>query len=98
MYNTYLAKNLLFVILGGRIFNDYCELVLGSHDQICATLGAGVTLAAQRADGMDTVECITAMFDNSIRDIVFGEWAIASFSIPMTYTVHIFLTIRVIRL
>ncbi len=43
--------------------NADCLLVLGSHDQICATLGAGVLHAGEAADGMGTVECITAVFD-----------------------------------
>ena len=51
----------------GEINNDElglknCVLVLGSHDQICTTLGAGVIQAGQAVDGMGTVECITAVF------------------------------------
>lgn len=43
--------------------NGDCKVVLGSHDQVCATLGAGVVTAGEAADGMGTVECITAVFD-----------------------------------
>ena len=50
-----------------------CLVVLGSHDQVCATLGAGVTEEGQACDGMGTVECITAVFENPPRDISFGE-------------------------
>ena len=42
---------------------DGATLVLGSHDQICAALGAGVLMAGEAADGMGTVECITTVFD-----------------------------------
>ena len=42
---------------------DGATLVLGSHDQICAALGAGVLAAGEAADGMGTVECITTVFD-----------------------------------
>lgn len=37
-------------------------LVLGSHDQICTSLGAGVLQAGDAVDGMGTVECITTLF------------------------------------
>ena len=50
-----------------------CRLILGSHDQICATLGAGVFQAGQAADGMGTVECITAVFEKAPDDLRFGE-------------------------
>ena len=50
-----------------------CVLVLGSHDQICATLGAGVLRAGEAADGMGTVECMTALFDTPVDDLSFGE-------------------------
>lgn len=50
-----------------------CKLVLGSHDQICATLGAGVLESGCSADGMGTVECITAVFDEAPHDPAFGR-------------------------
>ena len=50
-----------------------CTLVLGSHDQICATLGAGVLRAGEAADGMGTVECMTVLFDAPPDDPHFGE-------------------------
>ena len=37
-----------------------CKLILGSHDQICATIGAGAISDGEAADGMGSVECITA--------------------------------------
>ena len=49
-----------------------CVLVLGSHDQVCATLGAGVIDSGKAADGMGTVECITAVFDKVPSDIKVG--------------------------
>lgn len=52
--------------------ND-CTLVLGSHDQICATLGAGIIQSGQAADGMGTVECITAVFDAPPQNPNFGK-------------------------
>ena len=55
-----------------NVGND-CVLVLGSHDQICAALGAGVVKAGQAADGMGTVECITAVFDGVPDNIKLGK-------------------------
>ncbi len=49
-----------------------CTLVLGSHDQVCATLGAGVISAGQAADGMGTVECITVLFDKKPDNLQMG--------------------------
>ena len=37
-------------------------LVAGGHDQVCAALGAGATDAGACADGMGTVECVTALY------------------------------------
>ena len=50
-----------------------CKLILGSHDQVCATLGAGVVAGGEAADGMGTVECITAVFEEAPADIAFGK-------------------------
>lgn len=50
-----------------------CVLVLGSHDQVCATMGAGVIEPGQAADGMGTTECITALFEKPQTDLRFGR-------------------------
>lgn len=49
----------------GRIKQEWgidAVLVLGSHDQVCTSLGAGVLDAGDAVDGMGTVECITTLF------------------------------------
>ena len=48
-------------------------LVLGSHDQVCAALGAGVLQAGDAVDGMGTVECITTLFDQKPDDLRIGK-------------------------
>jgi len=53
--------------------NCDCTLVLGSHDQICAAVGAGVLNAGDAVDGMGTVECITAVFANKATNLKMGE-------------------------
>lgn len=54
--------------------SESCKLVLGSHDQICATIGAGVVEAKEAADGMGTVECITTVFDEPPKNMRFGKY------------------------
>ena len=49
------------------------QLVLGSHDQICATVGAGVLNAGEAADGLGTVECITAIFPSKCDNLLMGK-------------------------
>lgn len=44
-------------------------LVLGSHDQICSALGAGVIDDTTAVDGMGTVECIVVPFSVKPNDI-----------------------------
>ena len=48
-------------------------LVLGSHDQICTALGAGVLQAGDAVDGMGTVECITTLFEGKPVCVEMGK-------------------------
>lgn len=48
-------------------------LVLGSHDQVCTSLGAGVLSDGEAVDGMGTVECITAVFKDKPNDVEMGR-------------------------
>ena len=68
-----------------------CKLVLGSHDQVCATLGAGVISAGNAADGMGTVECITAVFDELPQNSNFGKmgYPTVPFAIDGLYCTYI---------
>lgn len=52
--------------------NPDCVLILGSHDQVCATMGAGVLKSGEASDGMGTVECITSVFDKIPDDCEMG--------------------------
>lgn len=42
------------------------EIVAGGHDQPCSALGAGVIEPGCAADGMGTVECVTAVVDRPL--------------------------------
>lgn len=48
-------------------------LVLGSHDQICAALGAGALKNGDAVDGMGTVECITVLFADKPTQAEMGK-------------------------
>ncbi len=48
-------------------------LVLGSHDQVCAAVGAGVLKAGEAVDGMGTVECTTVAFSKRPTQIEMGR-------------------------
>lgn len=48
-------------------------LVLGSHDQVCTSLGAGVLEAGDAVDGMGTVECITTLFKEKPTNVEMGK-------------------------
>lgn len=71
--------------------DEDCKLVLGSHDQVCATLGAGITKAGQAADGMGTVECITSVFDSIPDSLNFGlmGYPVVPYAIKGLYCTYI---------
>jgi len=48
-------------------------VVAGGHDQVCATIGSGITEAGLCTDGMGTCECITAVYDKFPEDLKMGE-------------------------
>lgn len=48
-------------------------LVLGSHDQVCTSIGAGALSNGDAVDGMGTVECITVLFDKKPEDYDMGK-------------------------
>ena len=61
----------------GKVKNEWgidAMLVLGSHDQVCAALGAGVLQGGDAVDGMGTVECITTLFDKNTTDVTLGRY------------------------
>jgi xylulokinase len=46
------------------VLGDHVMLVAGSHDQVCAALGAGVLNKGDSVDGIGTVECLTVILNN----------------------------------
>ncbi len=66
-------------------------LVLGSHDQVCTSLGAGAISAGDAVDGMGTVECITTIFDKKPHDVKMGRqgYPCVPFAVPGLYCTYI---------
>ena len=58
-------------------------LVLGSHDQVCTSLGAGVLQAGDAVDGMGTVECITTLFEDKPVSAQMGKQGYPCVPYPM---------------
>ena len=66
----------------GKIKEEYKALfgtsdiyvVTGGHDQVCATLGSGITESGLCTDGMGTCETITAVYDNPSNDLKMGSY------------------------
>ena len=71
--------------------NNDCKLVLGSHDQICTSLGAGVLSKGDAVDGLGTVECITTLFDTKTSDVKMGEmgYPLVPYAIDGMYCTYI---------
>lgn len=70
---------------------DKCTVVLGSHDQVCAALGAGIISAGDAVDGMGTVECITTVFNRKTENCKMGEqgYPCVPFAVPGLYCTYI---------
>ncbi|MBQ7407758.1 MAG: hypothetical protein IJW13_00565 [Clostridia bacterium] len=66
-------------------------LVLGSHDQVCAALGAGVLEVGDSVDGMGTVECITTLFSSKPTDATMGKqgYPCVPYAVEGTYCTYI---------
>ncbi len=67
-------------------------IVSGCHDQVAATVGAGVLEPGMAVDGTGTVECITPVF-NGIpqKDVLFkGSYAIVPHVTPNCYVSYAF--------
>lgn len=73
-----------------NIKND-CKLVLGSHDQVCTAVGAGVLSSGEAVDGLGTVECITTVFDKKPDNISVGKmgYPCVPFAIDGLYCTYI---------
>ncbi|MBQ9735974.1 MAG: hypothetical protein IJV96_04230 [Clostridia bacterium] len=65
-------------------------LVLGSHDQVCAALGAGALQAGDAVDGLGTVECTTVLFKDKPTDLSMGKegYPCVPYAVPGLYCTY----------
>ena len=67
------AGHVVGKVINGALPLHDCTLVLGSHDQVCTALGAGIIEEGHAVDGMGTVECITAVYRGAKDSAAMGE-------------------------
>ncbi len=68
-----------------------CTLVLGSHDQVCTSIGAGILSSGDAVDGMGTVECITTLFERPEESIELGRmgYPVVPYAIDGLYCTYV---------
>ena len=72
--------------------DEAVHIVSVSHDQISATVGAGIFDASAAVDGAGTVECITSVYDSlpDVQKMCDGYFAVAPYVIPGKYVAYAF--------
>jgi len=86
-----LVGKILPVIAEETGLSSTTKVILGSHDQVCATLGAGVYFDGGAADGMGTVECLTAVYKNPPSKLEVGRmgYSVVPYAIEGLYCTYI---------
>lgn len=72
--------------------SESTHIVSVSHDQISATVGAGIFDSTVAVDGAGTVECITSVYDSlpDVKKMCDGYFAVAPYVIPGKYVAYAF--------
>lgn len=73
-------------------FSPELQIVSISHDQIAATVGAGVFTSDIAMDGAGTVECVVPVYDSipELRAMYDGNYAVVPYVIPGKYVAYAF--------
>ncbi len=68
------------------------RITVGAHDQVAATVGAGILAAGCAMDGAGTVECIVPLFDEypDPESLARGAYPIIPYVFPDTYVTYAF--------
>ena len=68
------------------------KIVSISHDQLAATVGAGVFASDKAAEGAGTVECVIPVYDNlpDLKAMCEGSYAVVPFVVPGKYIAYAF--------
>lgn len=71
---------------------EYTQIVSVSHDQVAATVGAGVFDGSVAVDGAGTVECLTPVYDGipDIDRMYRGYFSVVPYVVPGTYVTYAF--------
>ncbi len=72
--------------------SPHTKIVVVSHDQMAAAVGAGVFESTTAVDGAGTVECITPVYDGMPdMDVMYeGNYAVVPYVIPGKYVCYAF--------
>ena len=72
--------------------NKLFKIVNGSHDQVAATVGAGIFAPGEAVDGTGTVECIVPIFDHvpENSELYNKGYAVVPYVIENTYVCYAF--------
>lgn len=73
-------------------FSPELQIVSISHDQVAATVGAGVFTSDIAMDGAGTVECVVPVYDSipELRAMYDGNYAVVPYVIPGKYVAYAF--------
>ena len=68
------------------------QIVSISHDQLAATVGAGVFDSDKAAEGAGTVECVIPVYDGlpKLKAMYEGSYAVVPYVIPGKYIAYAF--------
>ncbi len=68
------------------------KITVGAHDQVAATVGAGILEPGCAMDGAGTVECIVPVFDGypDVKVLLKGAYPVVPYVFPDTYVTYAF--------
>ncbi len=72
--------------------SEKTQIVCVSHDQIAATVGAGVFSSDKAADGAGTVQCVIPVYDSlpELDTMYDGNYAVVPYVVPGKYVAYAF--------
>ena len=86
------AGNILAKIAKETGLSPDTQIVSVSHDQLSATVGAGVFTSDKAAEGAGTVECIIPVYDGlpELKAMYEGNYAVVPYVVPGKYIAYAF--------
>ena len=86
------AGNILAKIAKETGLSPDTQIVSVSHDQLSATVGAGVFTSDKAAEGAGTVECVIPVYDGlpELKAMYEGNYAVVPYVVPGKYIAYAF--------